>query len=231
MRQDWLAGSNPLRLPLSSAAEFRTVAVARSFRTGHFASPICKFLSAFALDRHTSLLCFNVLSANPMKTLTLPVYLVAVAFSLSTALAGDSPNGAKTALGALPPHFAREVVRLSADSGRPNPAKWYVLARNPEEAGLIVKNPLYSITIARGQLSEAKRYLDARQIFNQKKLHRHCKGAGRLRRGFSNRKRLPRACRTEDGERQLSAHPNRTGGRSHMGRLGLRQIQPLYWRG
>ncbi len=144
------------------------MAVARSFRTGHFASPICKFLSAFALDRHTSLLCFNVLSANPMKTLTLPVYLVAVAFSLSTALAGDSPNGAKTALGALPPHFAREVVRLSADSGRPNPAKWYVLARNPEEAGLIVKNPLYSITIARGQLSEAKRYLDARQIFNQR---------------------------------------------------------------
>ena len=123
---------------------------------------------AFALDRHTSLLCFNVLSANPMKTLTLPVYLVAVAFSLSTALAEDSQNGAKTALGALPPHFAREVVRLSADTGRPNPAKWYVLARNPEEAGLIVKNPLYSITIARGQLSEAKRYLDARQIFNQR---------------------------------------------------------------
>ena len=42
-----------------------------------------------------------------------------------------------------------------------------MLARNPEEAGLIVKNPLYSITIARGQFSEAKRYVDARQIFNQ----------------------------------------------------------------
>jgi hypothetical protein len=103
-----------------------------------------------------------------MKILFLSVYLLAVAFSLSAALAEDSPDGAKTALRALPPHFARQVVRLSADRGRPNPAKWYVLARNPEEAGLIVKNPLYSITITRGQLSEAKRYVDARQIFKQR---------------------------------------------------------------
>ena len=94
--------------------------------------------------------------------------LVAAAFSLSSTLAADSPNGAITALAALPSHFARDVVRLSADRGRPNPGKWYVLARNPEEAGLIVKNPLYSITIAGGQLSEAKRYVDARQIFNQR---------------------------------------------------------------
>ena len=43
-----------------------------------------------------------------------------------------------------------------------------MLAKNPEEAGLIVKNPLYSIVIDRGQLVEAKRYVDARQIFNQK---------------------------------------------------------------
>ena len=33
---------------------------------------------------------------------------------------------------------------------------------------MLVKNPLYSITIADGQLSEAKRYVDARQIFNRR---------------------------------------------------------------
>lgn len=103
-----------------------------------------------------------------MKIVTLPACLASVVFSLSTALAEDPSNGAKAALEALPSHFAREVVRLSADNGRPNPAKWYVLARNPEEAGLIVKNPLYSITIAGGELSEAKRYVDARQIFNRR---------------------------------------------------------------
>ena len=52
--------------------------------------------------------------------------------------------------------------------GGPNPKRWYVLARNRNEAGLLVKNPLYSITIADGQLSEAKRYVDARQIFNRR---------------------------------------------------------------
>jgi hypothetical protein len=103
-----------------------------------------------------------------MKILTLPACLVAVALSISTTLAQDPQNGAKAALQALPSHFKRDVVRLSADNGRPNPSRWYVLARNPEEAGLIVKNPLYSITIVRGQLAEAKRYVDARQIFNQR---------------------------------------------------------------
>ena len=144
--------------------------------------------------------------------------LVAAAFSLSSTLATDSPNGAITALAALPSHFARDVVRLSADRGRPNPGRWYVLARNPEEAGLIVKNPLSSITIAGGQLSEAKRYVDARQIF---KLHQYCKGARRFRRCFSNRQGIPRDCRTEDGERQLSTHPNRARRRPRMGCLGV----------
>lgn len=57
---------------------------------------------------------------------------------------------------------------MSADNGRPNPTRWYVLARNRSEAGLFVKNPLYSITITNGQLSEAKRFVDARQIFNRR---------------------------------------------------------------
>lgn len=101
-----------------------------------------------------------------MKTLTL--LLLAAAISLSASLAGEPQTGARAALQALPPHFAREVVRLSADNGRPDPKRWYVLARNRNEAGLLVKNPLYSITIADGQLSEAKRFVDARQIFNRR---------------------------------------------------------------
>ena len=46
--------------------------------------------------------------------------------------------------------------------------RWYVLARNRREGGLFVKNPLYSITITDGKISEAKRFVDARQIFNRR---------------------------------------------------------------
>ena len=94
--------------------------------------------------------------------------LLATIFSLSTSFARESRTGAGTALQALPPQFAREVVRLSADNGRLDPMRWYVLARNRREGGLFVKNPLYSITITDGQISEAKRFVDARQIFNRR---------------------------------------------------------------
>jgi hypothetical protein len=100
-----------------------------------------------------------------MKTPSL--LILAVALSLTTSFADETP-GALAALRALPPHFAREVVRVSADNGRPNPKRWYVLARNRSEAGLLVRNPLYSITIANGQIAEAKRFIDARQIFNRR---------------------------------------------------------------
>jgi hypothetical protein len=93
---------------------------------------------------------------------------LAVMISLSNSFAKEGRIGARAALQVLPPHFATEVVRLSADNGRPNPTRWYVLARNRRAGGLFVRHPLYSITIAGGQLSEAKRSLDARQIFNRK---------------------------------------------------------------
>jgi hypothetical protein len=93
---------------------------------------------------------------------------LAVMISLSNSFAKEGRIGARAALQVLPPHFATEVVRLSADNGRPNPTRWYVLARNRRAGGLVVRDPLYSITIAGGQLSEAKRSLDARQIFNRK---------------------------------------------------------------
>jgi hypothetical protein len=101
-----------------------------------------------------------------MKPSTLLLFTAIISFS--TSFADEPQPGAGAALQALPPHFAREVVRVSADNGRPNPRQWYVLARNRNEAGLFVKNPLYSITITNGQLSEAKRFVDARQIFNQR---------------------------------------------------------------
>jgi hypothetical protein len=98
----------------------------------------------------------------------LSAFSIVIGFSFFTALAENSHHGAIAALQALPPHFADQVVRVSADNGRPNPARWYVLARNPREAGFLAKDPLYSITIVRGQLSEAKRSLDARQVMNRR---------------------------------------------------------------
>jgi hypothetical protein len=107
-----------------------------------------------------------MVSTISMKISTL--LMLATAISLSTPLAGNDRMGARAALRALPPHFANEVVRLSADNGRPNPTRWYVLARNRKAGGLLVKNPLYSITLVNGQLSEAKRSFDVRQILNQR---------------------------------------------------------------
>lgn len=107
-----------------------------------------------------------MVSTISMKISTLLMF--ATAISLSTSLAGNDRTGARAALRALPPHFANEVVRLSADNGRPNPTRWYVLARNRKAGGLLVKNPLYSITLVNGQLSEAKRSFDVRQILNQR---------------------------------------------------------------
>ena len=74
--------------------------------------------------------------------------------------------GIKDALGALPKPFVRQIVRISADNGRPNPLTWYILARNASEGGWFVNNPLYSITIRGGNLVEAKRYVDVRQLLN-----------------------------------------------------------------
>jgi hypothetical protein len=101
-----------------------------------------------------------------MKTFALLLFPAII--SCLTSFADEPRPGVRAALRALPPHFTKEVVRVSADNGRPNPTRWYVLARNRSEAGLFVKNPLYSITITDGQLSEAKRSVDARQIFNQR---------------------------------------------------------------
>jgi hypothetical protein len=101
-----------------------------------------------------------------MKTFTLLLFPAII--SCLTSFADEPRPGVRAALRALPPHFTKEVVRVSADNGRPNPTRWYVLARNRSEAGWFVKNPLYSITITDGQLSEAKRSVDARQILNQR---------------------------------------------------------------
>ena len=70
-----------------------------------------------------------MLSAKPMKIFS--AFSIAIGFALSTALGDNPQNGAITALQALPPHFADQIVRVSADNGRPNPARWYVLAGSP----------------------------------------------------------------------------------------------------
>jgi hypothetical protein len=159
-----------------------------------------------------------------MKISTLLMF--ATAISLSTPPAGNDRTGARAALRALPPHFVNEVVRLSADNGRPNPTRWYVLARNRKAGGLLVKNPLYGITLVNGQLSEAKRSFDVRQILNQRnfinlgKIHVDSAEAFGI---------AENGDWSENAKRQLSTHSKRTVSRSHLGGMGIRKIQPLSW--
>jgi hypothetical protein len=124
-------------------------------------------LEARKVGPDTSLPRVNMLSARRMKTFTLPAYLMAVALSLAATFAEDSQNGAKAALHALPPQFTSQIVRLSADNGRPIPKRWYVLARTTRAAGFPVRGLLYSVTIVRGELAETKPSLDARQVLNR----------------------------------------------------------------
>ena len=153
--------------------------------------------------------------------------LLATIFSLSTSFARESRTGAGTALQALPPQFAREVVRLSADNGRPDPMRWYVLARNRREGGLFVKNPLYSITITDGQISEAKRFVDARQIFNR----RNFINIPSVRIDSSVAFSIARNALGPAGQRMRSASyqlTQRGPAADHLGSAGLRKFQWIY---
>jgi len=87
---------------------------------------------------------------------------LALAVMLSVAEAQVPQSDALAALRVLPPQFANRVVRLSADNGRPNPARWYVLARNSRDV------LVHSIVIARGQVTSVRPSLDARQILNRR---------------------------------------------------------------
>jgi hypothetical protein len=87
---------------------------------------------------------------------------LALALMLSVAAAQVPQSGASSALEAVPPQFARGIVRLSADNGRPNPARWYVLARNSRDV------LVHSIVIVRGQAASVRPSLDARQILNRR---------------------------------------------------------------
>ena len=164
-----------------------------------------------------------------MKTFALLLFPAII--SSLTSFAEESGPGIRAALQALPPHLATQVVRITADNGRPNPTRWYVLARNRREAGLFLRNPLYSITITDGQLSEAKRFVDARQIFNQRNFISIPRPPDRLERRLLNRQERPWCCWRAHAQCQLSTHSAREYRRSDLGDLGLRKIQSIPWGG
>ena len=75
-------------------------------------------------------------------------------------LAPPDSNSALMALGILPPQYQGNVVKLSADNGNPDPARWYVLAyRDIPEGGL------FSITIANGEIVQEKPSLNLGELF------------------------------------------------------------------
>lgn len=157
--------------------------------------------------------------------------LVAAAFSLSSTLAADSSNGAITALASGSPLALRQRCRQALRRQVKAKSREVIRASQKPRGGRPHCEEPSLQHYDRGRAALRSKALCRRTTDIQpKKLHQYCKGARRFRRCFSNRQGIPRDCRTEDGERQLSTHPNRARHRSRMGCLGLRQIQPLYWR-
>lgn len=69
------------------------------------------------------------------------------------------PGGAKAALAALPEKYRHGVLKISADSGNPNPPAWYIIAKNAD-AG----DANYSVTVTGGAVTAEKPSLDLREL-------------------------------------------------------------------
>lgn len=91
-----------------------------------------------------------------MKRL-LPLVFLALLTAPLTAQIPDS-DGALTAIAAVPERLRNGIVKLSADNGTPNPPAWYFVAKN--DAGEV-----FSITVADGQVTSEKPFLDLRALF------------------------------------------------------------------
>jgi hypothetical protein len=79
--------------------------------------------------------------------------------SVPPALAADGGDFF-SAWDALPTHYQGQVLRVSADSGTPNPPAWYFSARNPQR-----NNAVHSITVIDGQVTRDAPSLDLRTLF------------------------------------------------------------------
>ena len=93
------------------------------------------------------------------------IVVPAIIFSL-TSFAEESRPGLRAALQARPPHLAKQVVRVSADNGRPDPMRVCAGQKSPRGGLVFEKAPLQHHDHRRTTFrSEA--VVDARQIFNQ----------------------------------------------------------------
>jgi hypothetical protein len=67
-----------------------------------------------------------------------------------------------TAWDALPTRYKSQVLRVSADSGTPDPPAWFFTARNPDR-----RNAVHSITVVNGRVTRDTPSLDLRTIFRE----------------------------------------------------------------
>ncbi|MEO8206894.1 MAG: hypothetical protein ABI615_11995 [Chthoniobacterales bacterium] len=65
---------------------------------------------------------------------------------VETRTTAPDPNGALAAIQALPAEYRDGLLKLSADNGKPNPKKWYVVAQDG-------RKPARNFTIIRGAIS------------------------------------------------------------------------------
>lgn len=94
-------------------------------------------------------------------TRSLLLSVIAVFLTAFIVRAAD-PGSALEALNALPASYRNGVVWVSADNANPNPAQWYITARNTGRGGGHV-----NIIVARGRIISERPTLSPRAITRQ----------------------------------------------------------------
>jgi len=87
---------------------------------------------------------------------------VAAVFLAALSIHAAEPGSAVQALNALPAAYRNGVVWVSADNANPNPAQWYITARNSGRGGGHV-----NIIVARGRIISERPTLSPRAITRQ----------------------------------------------------------------
>lgn len=87
---------------------------------------------------------------------------VVAVFLTSLCARAAEPGSAREALNALPAAYRNGVVWVSADNANPNPAQWYITARNTGRGGGHV-----NIIVARGRIISERPTLSPRAITRQ----------------------------------------------------------------
>ena len=88
--------------------------------------------------------------------------LLSFTFVTSFVASAEDKEGAVAAMRALPQRFQSGVLRLSADEGRPNPATWYLVARDMGEDAAP-----RNFTVVDGQVTSQRVALNLRTLVDR----------------------------------------------------------------